>query len=234
MRPALLKMYYFLITGIRSRRWLAQKLFKIKIPKNIKGPYWDFTTLLMKKALPKYLDSNMSVLEIGTGKVAILTAYLGKISKAGTIGVDISSDFVASSRETLKLNALEKISIVQSNLFSNVKGSFDLIFFNSVYIKSDWGNKYLAAYNDNSWNGGVSGLEVIADFLAACLPHLKRNGSVLLGVNSFYLKEGEISSLIAESAFELAGVIKKITNPSRIYILKAKTGSRLHRGHVEQ
>jgi methylase of polypeptide subunit release factors len=231
MRPALLKLYYFLITGIRSQRWLAQRLFKIKIPKNIKGPYWDFTTLLMKKALREHLDSSMSVLEIGTGKVAILTAYLGKISKAATGGVDISSDFVASSRETLKLNALEKIRIVQSNLFSNVSGCFDLIFFNSVYIKSDWGNKYLAAYNDNSWNGGVSGLEVIADFLSSCLPHLKRNGSVLLGVNSFYLKEAEISSLIAESAFELAGVMKKITNPSRIYILKAKTGPRVHRGH---
>ena len=148
------RIYYFLITRLRSQRWLAEILFKVKIPAEVEGPYWDYTTLLLKTELPGFLRNDMKILEIGIGRAAVLLASLNKKIFGDCTGVDLQPEFVSSARKVLQCNAMENVEVFQSDLFENVTGLYDLIFFNSIYIKTEWGRKYLADYVDSTWDGG--------------------------------------------------------------------------------
>ena len=62
---------------IRRNKALTRLLFDIKVP-NSNDIHWDFTTLVLKKALSKILNPDFKILEIGTGPYAILALHLRK------------------------------------------------------------------------------------------------------------------------------------------------------------
>jgi release factor glutamine methyltransferase len=76
-----------------------------------------------------------TILDLGTGSGCILLSLLAEIKTATGIGTDISKDALAVARENAEtLNLSDRVSLSQSDWFSDVTGSYDLIVSNPPYI----------------------------------------------------------------------------------------------------
>lgn len=78
-----------------------------------------------------------SFLELGcgTGFVSLANALLNK--KNRVLGADVNPVAVENARLNAELNGIANAEFVVSNLFSNVKGTFDTIAFNPPYLGKD-------------------------------------------------------------------------------------------------
>jgi release factor glutamine methyltransferase len=123
------------------------------------------------------------------------------------------------------INNNAKIEIIESNLFTNISGVFDIIFFNSVYIPENTGvslgidklHKY-----ETDWCGGKSGTDIIDKYLCDSKSFLKKSGFVLLGFNPKYLNDKEVIKICEKYEYEIASVFKYFLNPSKVFLLKIK------------
>lgn len=212
---------------IRSSRLLTRAIFGLTAPRYIKGSLWDFTTLALKKALDINVHDGHHVLEIGAGKIAVLSAYISLRRNVDVLCVDIIQDFVETARQTVKMNRISNVSVIQSDLFQNVFDYFDVIFFNSVYIPTQWGLRhgFIGAEDigkmgyDLAWHGGKTGCETIMRFLKEVTTVMKPNSKALLGVNTFYVSDLQIKALIAQGSLKLDQVVSCRFNPSKVYVL---------------
>lgn len=93
-------------------------------------------TFLMAEKAAKLIKN--SALEIGSG-TGFITTYLAKLGYKCS-GVDINPLAIFSSKRNAKKNNL-KINYYESNLFSNVKGRYELLIFNPPYGNSN--SKYI-------------------------------------------------------------------------------------------
>ncbi len=88
---------------IRRNKLLTRLLFNVKVP-NSDDIHWDFTTLVLKKALDEILKPDLKILEIGTGPYAILALHLYKKGYTNLIATDINPDYIMSFHGILKQN----------------------------------------------------------------------------------------------------------------------------------
>lgn len=124
------------------------------------------------------------VLDMGTGSGIQAKAALSK-AKSVT-AVDINTAVVN------QLN--ERITFIQSDLFSNVKGKFDTIIFNAPYLPQE-------GENDPALDGGKEGFEIIERFLRQAKEFLAKDGIILLVFSSFTNKE-KVDQLIKENGYQ--------------------------------
>ena len=125
-------------------------------------------SFLLKKHIKNY--SFKTALDVGCGS-GIITEELSKHGKV--IGVDINPEAIKYCKENIDAEFFE------SDLFSNVKGKFDLITFNAPYLPQDEGIEDVALY------GGEKGYETIEAFLKNAKKHLNKGGKILLIFTSF-------------------------------------------------
>lgn len=115
----------------------------------------------------KYLD-------MGTGGGILSRAVTKFISKKNITASDIN-------QKAVKILKLEGFNTVKSNLFSDIKGKFDLITFNAPYLPEDprepKDSKILTT-------GGKRGDEVSLRFLKKAKGHLRKNGKIFLLISS--------------------------------------------------
>ena len=114
--------------------------YTFKVNEHVLIPRQD-TEVLVEEAL-KYLRPGMKVLDMCTGSGCILLSllkmgkekyYIGNVS--GT-GVDISPDALEVSRENANALGVD-VTFLQSDLFENVEGKYDIFVSNPPYIRTD-------------------------------------------------------------------------------------------------
>lgn len=146
---------------------------RFKQPDNGYAPRED--SWLLASMIQKFENEirGKKALDMGCGS-GIQTAALLLAGAARVTCVDRNP---AALRATEKIMAKQfdksKINTLESNLFTGVKGTFDVIVFNPPYVPSD----------EIKWmevDGGKKGREVIDRFLDSFPPHLNQNGFVLL------------------------------------------------------
>lgn len=116
------------------------------------------------------------VLEIGCGS-GIVSIHLA-IAGADVVACDIDPAAVKCTERNAKKNGI-KMEIVQSDLFSNVDGDFDLIVFNLPYLPvSDEGPMAKA------WSGGDDGLGPLNRLIDKLPQRLRRGGRLVVVVSS--------------------------------------------------
>ncbi len=117
-----------------------------------------------------------SFLDVGTGSgiQAIAAARNPKVTKVTAI--DVNPKALAYAKENARNAGVEsKITFVESDLFSALKGKFDTIAFNPPYLPSS--EEYSS---DIALESGKSGREATERFLEKFQEHLKPEGIVLL------------------------------------------------------
>ncbi len=164
---------------------------------------------LLEKEVRKYAR-NRRVLDMGSGSGIQAQAAL----KSGTKSV-LCADIDYNSVELLKKKGLDA---VQSDLFSNVKGKFDLIIFNPPYLPFD---EREDSQSELHTSGGKRGDEIIVRFLKDIKKHLNERGVILIVISSLtprakilnILKKNDMENkIIAEEKFFMENLeVWKIT-----------------------
>ena len=121
-------------------------------------------------------SKNQKILDVGCGSGIQMRAAINSGAKS-VLGIDIDS-------ESLKLCKKSGLKVKKSNLFSNVKGKFDLIIFNPPYLPKDEREDVKSA---RATSGGKNGDEIILRFLKKAPKFLEKDGSILLLISSLTL-----------------------------------------------
>ena len=141
---------------------------------------------LLQKQVEKFIKKEMDVLDIGTGSgIQALTA---KKQGANVIAADINSECVTH------VNKLG-IKTLQSDLFENITGKFDLIIFNPPYLPED---EREPEDSKLVTTGGKKGNEILARFLAGAKDYLKEDGKILIVFSSL---TPDVDQLVEENKF---------------------------------
>jgi release factor glutamine methyltransferase len=131
---------------------------------------------LFSKFLEKYFSKNKinSYLDMGTGS-GILSETASKfLDKKNILTADINSDAIKIVKE-------KGFKTIKTNLFSKIKGKFDLITFNAPYLPRD---PREPKDSQIATTGGKRGDEISIKFLTQAKKHLNKNGKIFLLISS--------------------------------------------------
>lgn len=133
------------------------------------GPEED-TYLLLDALVNESLSGDGLELGTGTGIIAITLCDRFTTFTA----VDISPYAVALAQENARAHK-KNIRVFQSDLFSNVTRTYDVIIFNPPYVPAD---EKITSVEDAAYHGGEDGRRVIDQFLFQFQPYLTPHGKV--------------------------------------------------------
>ncbi|MEM4714433.1 MAG: methyltransferase [Candidatus Nanoarchaeia archaeon] len=152
-------------------------------------------SFLLQSCIPLDLKRK-DVLDMGTGSgiLAITAAKRG----ANVLAVDLNPRALKIASENAKNNNV-KISFLKSNIFSNVKGKFDLILCNPPYLPEDEIDKIIGP--SLTYSGGKDGKEFIKKFVSDAPKFLKKYGKILMVISSI-TGEKEVLELFAKNNFK--------------------------------
>lgn len=135
-----------------------------------------------------------NVLDVGSGS-GIQSFALSKKAKS-IIGIDINENAIKTSNLNKKLNLTNNISFFNTNIRDyNTDEKFDLIVSNPPFIPI---SKSMEFYSI-AGNGGVLGIDVIANIIDFSVNHITENGKLVISGECLGKSDG---SLIIENFFE--------------------------------
>ena len=155
-------------------------------------------SILLKKYVNKLARGK--ILEIGTG-----SGFIIKDLKNAE-GVDID-------KESIDYCKKQGLNVYYSNLFSKVKGKFDLIIFNPPYLPEEPNMK-----KHKDLFGGKHGWEIIEKFFKDVKKYLKKDGKILI-LFSNLTNKNKVDSVIKENNFKFKLLEEKpIGLMERLYV----------------
>lgn len=186
------------------------KDMEFDVPESVYEPQED--SELMAKALETMDLGGKSALEIGCGSglLAILMAKNG----AKVTAVDINPEAVKATEENAARNEAE-LHAIQSDLFSNVRGNFDLIIFNAPYLPVEKGE------SDYRYSGGETGRDTIEKFIAGAKSRLKPDGTILLLISSL-TGEKEVTELFAKQSMHAKTIMREKVPWEELIVIQAR------------
>ena len=109
----------------------------INVNENTLIPRFETELLVEKtiKLIRKYFDRKVDILDIGTGSGCIAITLNNEVDSNVT-AVDISDKAIEVALENNKINNTN-VSFYKSDVFSDVKGKYDIIISNPPYISYD-------------------------------------------------------------------------------------------------
>jgi len=148
----------------------------------------------------KKRSRDKKVLDMGTGS-GILAIAAKRGGAKSILAADINKDAVEFVKE-------KGIDAVESDLFSNIKGKFDLIVFNPPYLPQD-----LREDKESSLitSGGKKGDELTLEFLKNADKHLVTGGEILLLVSNL------TSSRRIEAALRNKNMVKEVIASEKLF-----------------
>ena len=161
------------------------------VPKNVYSPSDD--TFLMLDALAKIPIEGKKVLDVGTGS-GILSLFCAARG-AHVTATDVNELCLQTAQKAAGALGLS-IRAILSDMFSNVRGQFNLIIFNPPYLPS-------STVEDRTVDGGPDGTALSKRFLRSLADHLERDGTALLLVSSLNDSASLFSAGIPEFQYEV-------------------------------
>ena len=144
-------------------------------------------SFLLSKYVEKYASGK--VLDLGSGSG--IQAESALMKTRDVLAVDIN-------KEAVKLLKKKNINAKYSDLFSNVKGKFDLIIFNPPYLPEE---KLEDSKTKLVTTGGKHGYEILKRFFKDAKKFLNKNGKILIVFSSLTNKK-KVDSLIKKYGFK--------------------------------
>ncbi|MBQ9970847.1 MAG: peptide chain release factor N(5)-glutamine methyltransferase [Elusimicrobiaceae bacterium] len=123
---------------------------------------------------------NYRFLDMCTGSGCIALALADRFSKAQILGVDISESALKVAQENAtRLRLLQQVQFLQSDIWENVQGTFDLIISNPPYIPSeivDTLTREVLHEPRLALDGGADGLDIVRPLCALAGDYLNPGG----------------------------------------------------------
>ena len=129
-----------------------------------------------------------NILDLCTGSGCIALALAAKFPRGYITAADISPEALCLASENARLTKLqERVQFLQSDLFENVSGTFDLIVSNPPYIAAG----ELPALSPEvqseprlALDGGADGLDIIRRIAAVAADYLNPQGTLALEIGA--------------------------------------------------
>ena len=157
--------------------------YKIKVDGRVLIPRPE-TELLAEMAV-KSVEEGDKVLDLctGSGCIAIAVRKEVKDKEISVVAADISAGALEVAAQNAKDNAAE-IKFIESDLFSNIKGKFNLIVCNPPYVRRSDIAGLAKEVKDHeplsALDGGEDGLDFYRRLAAEAPKHLVRGGTLLM------------------------------------------------------
>ena len=160
------------------------------------------TEILVEEAL-KRVKPGMRVLDMCTGSGCIITSIVKYAPSVCGVAADLSPHALSLARENARLNGVT-VEFVQSDLFAEISGSFDMIVSNPPYIPT----------------GEIAGL---APEVSEGAPYLKPGGDLLFEIGAD--QKEAVFALMRDAGChmingikDLAGLDRVVTGKGRNYV----------------
>jgi len=160
----------------------------------------DEDSYLLREFVKKF-SKDKKVLDVGSGS-GILAESATSSGAKKVLCVDIDKESVEKLKE-------KGLNAVKSDLFSNVKGKFDLIVFNPPYLPFDSREDLESSM---ATTGGKEGDEIIIRFLNEAGDYLEDEGKILVVLSSLTPRK-RIEMVLKENK-----LVKKVLAKKKIFM----------------
>ena len=196
--------------------------YTIKVDERVLIPRPETEELAMM--VVNSLEDGDSVLDLCTGSGAIAIAVAKEAEKRGlhikVTAVDISEDALALAKQNAALNEAD-VLFIQSDLFTRLRGRFNVIVSNPPYIPSatiETLQKEVKNFEPRlALDGGVDGLDIYRKIAVDALKYLDRDGVLMMEVGEGQaqavakLFKGNSYSIIVKDFNEVDRYVKIVT-----------------------
>lgn len=156
------------------------------------------TEELVSLVLKETLHQPARILDVGTGSGVIGVSLAKEIPAPEEVVLsDVSPEALALASENAKTQEAQ-VTLVQSHLFSNIEGQFDLIVANLPYVpERDRASlaPEVAHDPDLALFSGADGMDLVKEFIAEVRDFLKPGGLVAMEVGH---EQGELTASLLQ------------------------------------
>ena len=177
------------------------------------------TEILVEEAL-RVLNDGSRILDMCTGSGCILLSLLKYSNDCKGLGVDLSEGAleVAKSNAALILGEEADVRFIQSDLFEDVEGQFEMIVSNPPYIASDVCDTLMREVKDfeprMALDGDKSGLVFYEKIIPEAKKRLTIGGNLLLEIG--YDQGDAVRNLLEKEGFIEIQIIKDYAHLDRV------------------
>ncbi len=165
-------------------------------------------TYLLLGAARNEVKPGDRILEIGTGSGTI-SCGLAKVS--AVVATDINPHAVSCAGEA-------GLDVVRTDLFSGIRGPFDLVVFNPPYLPTR-PEERVDDWLEYALDGGENGRQVIERFARSVGDVLLPDGRILLLISSLTGRD-EVLELFSRLGFSCTIAVQEAVEDEMLYVLK--------------
>ncbi|HKL43029.1 MAG TPA: peptide chain release factor N(5)-glutamine methyltransferase [Clostridia bacterium] len=192
------------------------------VTENVLIPRQD-TEILVEEIISRFKkESNLQILEIGTGSGAISVSLAKFLKKSKIVSLDISRKALSVAKLNAKKNHVaDQITFIESNLFEDLteEESFDIIVSNPPYIPSMDILELQREVKDYepmlALDGGEDGLEYYREITKKSVDYLKKDG--LLAYEIGYDQGIDVLKIL-KNDFHHIEIIKDLQKHDRVVL----------------
>lgn len=191
-----------------------------KVNENVLIPRQD-TELLVENVVDYFGNDERTVLDMctGSGCIAVSIDRLSKNSKV--TAVDISEKALEVAQENNRLNNAN-VTFIQSDLFTNVTGKYDIIVSNPPYIRTDEIPKLMEEVKSHepvmALDGMEDGLYFYKKICGEASDYLNDNGKIFFEIG--YDQGDDVSEILRQNRFCNIEVLKDLSGNDRVVIAR--------------
>lgn len=176
-----------------------------------------FDTEILVEEVMKFLHDGFSILDMCTGSGCILLSLLKYSNNCKGLGVDISADALAVANENKEKIGIEA-SFIESNLFEQVTGKYDIIVSNPPYIRSNVIPTLMEEVRDHepilALDGTEDGLFFYRKIVEESPNYLSGGGMLFFEIG--YDQAEDVSRLMEEAGYKEVTVVKDFAGLDRV------------------
>ena len=203
------------ITGVQNFMGLD-----FKVSKHVLIPRQD-TEILVEEVLRQMSDGSR-ILDMCTGSGCILTSLLHYNNWCEGVGVDVSADALEVAKynasNLLKDKEQTSFRFIESNLFENVEGMFDVIVSNPPYIATDVIETLMPEVKEHeprlALDGTEDGLFFYRKIVDDGRSYLKNGGMLYFEIG--HDQGAEVKALMEQAGFIEVVVVKDYAGLDRV------------------
>ena len=176
------------------------------------------TECLVEEAMLVTNDGD-AVLDVCTGSGCILISLMRYKNDLTGVGVDLSEDALAIARMNAEQNGVNP-SIIKSDLFDQVEGTYDVIVSNPPYIRPEVIETLEPEVRDHeprmALYGGEDGLDFYRRIIDESPNYLRGGGYLLFEIG--YDQGDDVSKLMEQAGYSDVRVVKDLAGLDRVVL----------------
>ncbi len=177
------------------------------------------TELLVEQVVSYIKDNNVKVLDMCTGSGCIAVSVDRMCANADVTAVDISEKALKVAGENNTRNE-GRVTFVQSDLFGNIHGTYDIIVSNPPYIPTSDIETLMEEVREHephlALDGSADGLKFYREICTNAVNYLNENGKIFLEIG--YDQGQTVPELLRENGFTDIQVLKDLSGNDRMVI----------------